>query len=120
MRVKFSGNAADDVLRRHHRSPIVPAHPLRLGFLPLTDAAPLIVAEHRGLFTAHGLRVQLQREVDWATIREKIIYGELDAVHAPAPTLWATHAGLGCAPCDVLTALILNLNGNALTLSRAL
>lgn len=94
--------------------------PLRLGFIPLTDAAPLIVAEHRGLFTTRGLRVQLQREVGWATIREKIIYGELDAVHAPAPMLWATHAGLNCTPCEVLTALILNLHGNALTLSRAL
>ncbi len=96
------------------------SRPLRLGFLPLTDAAPLIVAQHRGLFQARGLNVQLQREVGWATIREKIIYGELDAVHAPAPMLWATQLGLGCAPCDVLTALVLNLHGNALTLSRAL
>ena len=94
--------------------------PLRVGFLPLTDAAPLIVAQHRGLFAAHGIRVELQREVGWATIREKIIYGELDAAPAPAPMLWSTQLGRDCAPCAVLTALILNLNGNALTLSRAL
>ena len=93
---------------------------LRLGFLPLTDAAPLIVAQHRGLFSAHGLRVELHREVGWATIREKIIYGELDAAPAPAPMLWSTQLGRDCAPCDVLTALVLNLNGNALTLSRRL
>lgn len=102
------------------RPAVTAPRPLRLGFLPLTDAAPLIVAEQRGLFAAHGLRVQLQREVGWATIREKIVYGELEAAHAPAPMLWSTSAGLGCAPCEVLTALVLNLHGNALTLSRAL
>jgi ABC-type nitrate/sulfonate/bicarbonate transport system substrate-binding protein len=96
------------------------ARPLRIGFLPLTDAAPLIVAQRHGFFARHGLQVELHREVGWATIREKIIYGELDATQAPAPMLWATHLGLGCAPCPVLTALVLNLHGNAITLSRAL
>ena len=94
--------------------------PLRLGFLRCTDAARLFVAEHRGLFKAHGLTVHLQREIGLATLREKIIYGELDAVHAPAPMLWATQLGLDCAPCDVLAALVLNRHGNAVTLSRAL
>lgn len=93
---------------------------LRLGFLALTDAAPFAVAEHLGFFSKHGLRVELRREIGWATIREKIIYGELDAAQAPAPMLWSTQLGLGCPPCDVLTALVLNVHGNALTLSRAL
>jgi len=56
----------------------------------LTDAAPLIVAEQRGLFKQRGLRVALQREVGWATIREKILYGELDAAQAPAPAIAET------------------------------
>jgi ABC-type nitrate/sulfonate/bicarbonate transport system substrate-binding protein len=94
--------------------------PLRVGFLALTDAAPFIVAEQRGLFARRGLRVALQREIGWATIREKIIYGELDAAHAPAPMLWATQLGLSCPPSDVLTALVLSLHGNAITLSNAL
>lgn len=94
--------------------------PLRLGFLPLTDAAPLVVAQEQGLFTKHGLSVQLSREVGWATIREKIIYGELEAAPAPAPMLWSTQLGIGCPPCDVLTAFVLNLHGNAITLSSAL
>jgi ABC-type nitrate/sulfonate/bicarbonate transport system substrate-binding protein len=94
--------------------------PLRIGFLPLTDAAPLIVAQRHGFFARHGLQVKLHREVGWATIREKIIYGELDAAQAPAPMLWATHLGIGCPPCHVLTALVLNLHGNAITLSRSL
>jgi ABC-type nitrate/sulfonate/bicarbonate transport system substrate-binding protein len=104
-----------------HSEPAAPrARPLRIGFLPLTDAAPLIVAQRHGFFAKHGLQVELHREVGWATIREKIIYGELDAAQAPAPMLWATHLGFGCAPCPVLTALVLNLHGNALTLSRSL
>ncbi len=93
---------------------------LRLGFLALTDAAPLIAAHELGIFAHHGLRVQLHREVGWATIRDKIIFGELDAVQAPAPMLWAVQLGLGCAPTDVSTSLILNLHGNAITLSERL
>src|SRR6185369_355841 len=94
--------------------------PLRVGFLALTDAAPFVVAEELGLFAKHNIRVELRREIGWATIREKIIYDELDAAQAPAPMLWSAQLGLGCPPCDVLTALVLNLHGNALTLSRAL
>jgi ABC-type nitrate/sulfonate/bicarbonate transport system substrate-binding protein len=93
---------------------------LRVGFLALTDAAPLIAARELGLFARHGLRVELQREIGWATIREKIIYGELDAAQAPAPMLWSLQLGLGCTACDVLTAFVLSLHGNAITLSRAL
>lgn len=93
---------------------------LRVGLLPLTDAAPFIVAQELGLFARHGLNVELRREIGWATIREKIIYGELEAAQSPAPMLWSVQLGLGCAPCDVLTALIINLHGKAITLSRAL
>jgi ABC-type nitrate/sulfonate/bicarbonate transport system substrate-binding protein len=93
---------------------------LRVGFLALSDAAPLVVAEERGLFARHGLRVQLSREVGWATLRDKIIYGELDAAQAPAPMLWSTRLGIDCAPCPVLTSMVLSLNGNAITLSETL
>ncbi|MEO7414249.1 MAG: CmpA/NrtA family ABC transporter substrate-binding protein [Opitutaceae bacterium] len=94
--------------------------PLRVGFIPLTDAAPLIVAQELGFFSRQNLRVELSRQVGWATIREKIVYGELEAAHAPAPMLWDVHLGLGSAPCPVLTSLVLNLNGNAITLSERL
>ncbi len=96
------------------------ARALRLGFLALTDAAPLVVAQERGLFRRHGLKVVLQREVGWATIRDKIIYGELEAAQALAPMLWSVNLGLGCVPTAASTAFIFNLNGNALTLSNAL
>lgn len=101
-------------------APTERSRPLRLGFLALTDAAPFIAAAELGLFAQHGLTVELRREIGWATIREKIIYGELDAAQAPAPMLWSAQLGLGCPPTDVLTALVLNQHGNALTLSRAL
>lgn len=94
--------------------------PIRIGYLPLTDAAPLIAAKRRGLFAKHGVEVELSREVGWATIREKIRLGELEAAQAPAPMLWAMELGLGCPPCPVLTSFVLSLNGNALTLARAL
>jgi ABC-type nitrate/sulfonate/bicarbonate transport system substrate-binding protein len=94
--------------------------PLRVGFLALTDAAPLIVAQHCGFFARLGLQVVLEREVGWATIREKILYGELDAAQAPAPMLWSAQLGLGCTPHSVLTAFVFNLHGNAFTLSNAL
>lgn len=94
--------------------------PLRIGFLALTDAAPFVVAQEFGLFARRNLIVELRREIGWATIREKIVYGELDAAQAPAPMLWSTQLGLGCPACDVTTALVLNLHGNAITLSRKL
>jgi ABC-type nitrate/sulfonate/bicarbonate transport system substrate-binding protein len=100
--------------------PTLSSRPLRLGFLALTDAAPLIAAQELGCFARRGLSVELCREVGWATIRDKVTYGELDAAHAPAPMLWATHLGLGCAPSDVCTAFIFNLHGNAITLSTRL
>lgn len=94
--------------------------PLRVGFVALTDAAPLVVAQELGLFRRRGLHVVLEREVGWATIREKIIYGELDAAQALAPMLWSTQLGIDCSPCRVLTAFVFNRHGGALTLSKAL
>jgi ABC-type nitrate/sulfonate/bicarbonate transport system substrate-binding protein len=93
---------------------------LRIGFVALADCAPLAVAEEMGLFAAAGLRVELRREVGWATIRDKIIYGELDAAQAPAGLLVAANCGLGCIPTPCLTAMVLNLHGNGITLSMHL
>ena len=54
-------------LRKNHRS-----HPLRVGFVPLADCAPLVMAEALGRFAMFGLNVELHREVGWATIRDAI------------------------------------------------
>ena len=93
---------------------------LRLGFVPLTDCAPLVLARELGLFRKYGLTVTLSRELGWATIRDKVIYRELEAAHAVAGMPFAATLGLGSIRCDCLTALVLNLHGNAITLSSDL
>lgn len=93
---------------------------LRVGFVPLTDCAPLVMAHELGLFRKFGLNVALSRELGWATIRDKIIHGELEAAHAVVGMPLAATLGLGSIPCDCLTALVLNLHGNAITLANEL
>lgn len=93
---------------------------LRVGFVPLTDCAPLVMAQELGLFQKYGLQVELSRELGWATIRDKIIHRELDAAHAPAAMPVAASLGLGSIACDCITGLVFNLNGNAITLSNEL
>lgn len=78
------------------------------------------MAKELGLFEDHGLKVQLSREVGWATIRDKIFFGELDAAHALAPMVFAARLGLRGPPTECVAALVLNLHGNAITLSRSL
>lgn len=96
------------------------ARVLRVGFVPLNDSAPIIMARELGLFRKHGLNVKLFREAGWATVRDKMAYGELDAAHALGTMPIALTFGLNSVPCDCLTGLVLNLNGNAITLSQEL
>ncbi|MGF1530821.1 MAG: CmpA/NrtA family ABC transporter substrate-binding protein [Puniceicoccaceae bacterium] len=93
---------------------------LSLGFVPLVDCAPLVAAYEWGFFKNEGLEVKLSREIGWASIREKLIYGELEAGQALAPLLFRIKLGLGCAISGVMTAFVLSLQGNAITLSRDL
>jgi ABC-type nitrate/sulfonate/bicarbonate transport system substrate-binding protein len=97
-----------------------PEKTLRLGFVPLADCAPLVMAHELGLFGKYGLRVTLHRELGWATVRDKLIHGDLDAAHAIAAMPVAATLGLGSVNCDCVTALVLNLHGNAITLSNNL
>lgn len=94
--------------------------PIRLGYVPLNDAAPLIVAQEWGLFAKHGLEVRLSRELGWATVRDKLVHGELDGAHALSTLPVMLAHGLGCVRTDVVAGLILNLHGNAITLSHEL
>lgn len=92
----------------------------KLGFVPLNDAAPLIVAKERGFFAAEGLTVQLSREVSWATVRDKVAAGALDGAHMLAPIALATTLGVGGDPQPMIAPLALNRGGAAFTLSRRL
>src|SRR5436305_2000232 len=106
-----------------NKKPIVPiaTRPtFRVGFVPLTDCAPLVMAQELGLYKKYGLRVALSRELGWATVRDKIVHRELDAAHALAAMPVAATLGLGSVAADCLTAMVLNLNGNAITLSNEL
>ena len=93
---------------------------IRIGFVPLCDCAPVVMAYELGIFEAHGLRVELSREVGWATIRDKIVLRELEAAHAPAAMVLAISLGIGSFKVPCLTGLVLNLHGNAVTLSKRL
>lgn len=93
---------------------------LTLGFVPLTDSAPLIVAKELGFFERWGLDVTLQKQNSWATLRDKLHMGILDAAQMLAPMPIASSLGLGVDATPVITPLVLSLNGNAITLSEAL
>lgn len=90
----------------------------RIGYVPLVDAAPLLVAEALGLYSRRGLAVSLSAELGWGSIREKLVYGELEAAHAPGPLLFSILLGTHSRACGVITDLVLSLQGNAITLSR--
>ncbi len=94
--------------------------PVRIGFIPLADCAPLLVAKEQELFRKHGVKVELSCEVGWATIREKLLYGQIDAAHAIAGLALAMRLGLSSPPSRVVTPFVFNLHGNAITLSRDL
>lgn len=93
---------------------------IRVGFVPLCDCAPLVMAHELGFFAARGLRVELSREVGWATIRDKIALRELQAAHAPAAMVLGLTLGIGAFSAPCVTGLVLNLHGNAVTLSNRL
>lgn len=98
--------------------PGYPGAPLRVGFVPLIDCAPLIVAREEGFFADQGVQVILSPQPGWAAVREKIQSHELDAAQCPAGLALALHHGLGGPARRMVVPLILNANGNGITLSN--
>jgi NitT/TauT family transport system ATP-binding protein len=94
--------------------------PLHIGFIPLVDAAALIVAVDKGFAAAEGLDVTLVREVSWSNVRDKLNIGLFDAAHLLAPVAIASSLGLGHVKVPILAPFNLGLNGNAITVSPAL
>lgn len=90
---------------------------VHLGFIPLTDAAPLVVALERGHFARHGLDVTLARQASWATLRDKLAVGHLDGAHLLAPMTLACTLGVEGVPQRLIAALSLGLGGNAITVA---
>ncbi|CDH46401.1 Nitrate transporter [Candidatus Contendobacter odensis Run_B_J11] len=93
---------------------------LTLGFIPLTDCAPLVVAAEKGYFKKYGLEAALSKEASWANIRDKVSIGELDGAHMLAGMPIAASLGVGALPKATITAFSMDLNGNATTVSNEL
>jgi two-component system, oxyanion-binding sensor len=94
--------------------------PVHIGFIPLVDAAALIVAVDKGFTAAEGLDVTLAREVSWSNVRDKLNIGLFDAAHLLAPVAIASSLGLGHIRVPIVAPFNLGLNGNAITVSPAL
>jgi NitT/TauT family transport system ATP-binding protein len=93
---------------------------LRIGFIPLCDAAALIVAVDRGFAAAEGLDIELVREVSWSNVRDKLNIGLFDAAHLLAPVAIASSLGLGHVKVPIVAPYVLGVNGNAITVSPSL
>lgn len=97
-----------------------PLRRIRLGFVPLSDCAPLVVAQKLDLGAPYGLELDLQKQASWASIRDKLIDGRLDAAHCLYGMVYGMELGLG-SPAEAMAVLIaLNRNGQGITLSTAL
>lgn len=91
---------------------------LKIGFIPLTDCAALVIAKEKGFFAKHGLNVELSKEASWANVRDKMTVGELDASHMLAAMPIASTLGVGSTKKEMLALMALGQNGDAITVSN--
>src|SRR5690554_541146 len=91
---------------------------LKLGFIKLTDMAPLAVAWEQGYFLDEGLFVELEAQANWKVLLDRVITGELDGAHMLAGQPLGAAIGYG-TQADIVTAFSMDLNGNAITVSKA-
>ncbi|MEI4507579.1 CmpA/NrtA family ABC transporter substrate-binding protein [Sphingopyxis sp. CCNWLW253] len=92
----------------------------RIGFLPLVDAALPILAHELGFAAREGVAIELVRDMTWATVRDRLLYGHTDAAHMIAPLAIATALGRDRPAVPMAVPFVLGLNGNAVTFSVAL
>lgn len=91
--------------------------PISVAFLQLTDAAPLIVAREGGFAAAEGIDLTLLRTTSWATLRDRLLYGQVQAAQMLAPLAVAVTLGLSQQPAALAAPCRLNANGNMLVMS---
>ncbi|CAH0356486.1 ABC transporter substrate-binding protein [Sphingobium sp. CECT 9361] len=89
--------------------------PYRIGFLPLVDAALPVLARELGFAEDEGIDLTLVRDLSWATVGDRLLYGHSDAAHMVAPLAIATTLGLGRPAASLSVPFVLGLNGNAIT-----
>lgn len=108
--------AVDNPARVAHRA----GPPLRIGFVDLLDAAPLIAAQELGFFRDEDLTVILRRQLGWGNIRDRLTFGDLDAAHALLGMPLFSHLRLGGFIEPLVAVMNLSAGGNAITMGRRL
>ena len=93
---------------------------VRVGFIPLTDCAPLAIAALKGFDKKYGISLQPSKEASWAAVRDKLVAGELDAAHILYGMLYGLELGIASKPQQMANLMTLNRNGQAITLSSDL
>lgn len=92
---------------------------LRIGYIPLTDCASVVMAQELGLYKKHGVSVEISKEASWPNVRDKILNGELKASHCLLGMPFSVYVGMGGPAGKVMpVGMILNANGQAITLSQ--
>ena len=90
---------------------------LKVGFIPITCATPIIMADPMGFYKKQGLSVEVVKTAGWAVIRDKTLNKEYDAAHMLSPMPLAISLGVGAAPTAYTVPAIENINGQAITLA---
>ena len=91
---------------------------LRIGFIPITCATPIIMSEPLGFYSKYGFNAEVVKMPSWGAVRDSAIAGELDAYHMLAPMPIAMTLGLGSSSFGVKLASIENINGQAITVAN--
>jgi len=94
---------------------------IKIGFIPLTDCASVVMAKELGLYEKYGVDVEVTKEASWASVRDKLLSGDLDASHCLFGMPFSVYTGVGgSAGSELPIAMMLNSNGQAITLSKEL
>jgi nitrate/nitrite transport system substrate-binding protein len=91
---------------------------VRIGFIPLTDCASVVMASVLKFDEKYGIKIVPTKEASWAAVRDKLVNGELDAAHVLYGLVYGVHLGLGGPKKDMAVLMTLNNNGQAITLSK--
>nr|MBF0685410.1 ABC transporter substrate-binding protein [Pseudomonas sp.] len=95
-------------------------HVVRVGYIPLADAATVALAAELGFDKRYGLHIEPCRQASWAMVRDGLVTGTLDASHALYSMVYGTHLGIGSGSLPMAILMGLNHNGQGITLSAAL
>ena len=93
---------------------------VKIGFIPLTDCASVVMASVMGFDKKHGVTIIPTKEASWAGVRDKLVNGELDFAHVLYGLVYGVHLGLAGPKKDMAVLMTLNHNGQAITLSKKL